>query len=114
LSLSRQLLFPSILTVYFAAALVVSAAAAWGYQSWQAAVDGWYNEVELYNFARPGFSGATGEPRLRVLDTYEQRKCTSVCAAFAVAAILHMVPRHATCGVTARVLDICLVTRVTS
>lgn len=37
------------------------AAAAWGYQSWKAAVDGWYNEVEQYNFAQPGFSGATGE-----------------------------------------------------
>ncbi|WIA37933.1 hypothetical protein OEZ86_001310 [Tetradesmus obliquus] len=33
---------------------------AWGYQSWQAAVDGWYNEVDQYSFASPGFSGATG------------------------------------------------------
>jgi hypothetical protein len=48
-------------TVCSAAAAVAGAVAAWGYQSWQAAVDGWYNEVEVYNFARPGFSGATGE-----------------------------------------------------
>jgi hypothetical protein len=62
------MLFSRILTLCSAspaaaAAVVAGAAAAWGYQSWQAAVDGWYNEVELYNFARPGFSGATGEPR---------------------------------------------------
>jgi hypothetical protein len=42
------------------AAAAAAAAAAWGYRSWQAAVDGWYNEVQQYNFAAPGFSGATG------------------------------------------------------
>jgi hypothetical protein len=44
----------------FTVAVAAVAAAAWGYQSWQAAVDGWYNEVQQYSYAAPGFSGATG------------------------------------------------------
>jgi uncharacterized protein YkwD len=33
---------------------------AWGYDSMSAAVTAWYNEVNAYDFARGGFSGATG------------------------------------------------------
>ena len=33
---------------------------AWGYGSVERAFLGWYNELDLYNFRNPGFSGATG------------------------------------------------------
>jgi len=33
---------------------------AWGYRSWQQAVDAWYREVEAYSFDRPGYGAGTG------------------------------------------------------
>ncbi|KAF9351735.1 hypothetical protein BGX26_010324 [Mortierella sp. AD094] len=31
-----------------------------GYKDFKTSIDAWYNEVKMYNYNRPGFSGATG------------------------------------------------------